>query len=759
MTVERPEAGPEEVTSGRTSRGVAAVVVFCRFLIVPALIVAAFASWRYLPGVSTLPDAGVQALLPSNTPAERSEAEAARLFGSSLLPRIAVVQRNPDGLTLRQQRRIVRLALRLDQDRLHAFPRGTKAVPYINASLLLPGARERSTTAITYLGFPSSVDVNAQRNYAYQYARAVSLPGATAHATGFIPGSIAQSDEIQQNLPWVELATVLLVALVIGVYLKSLLAPLVNLAAAGIAYLVSVGVVSWLAQTQGLQLQNQVEPIMVVLLLGVVTDYSVFLLSGMRGRVRAGEQPAAAARHATAQVLPIIVTAALIVAAGLVTLRLASIGFVQTLGPAMAVVVVVSLLVSVTFVPACMRILARPLFWPGIRPARPKDPLWTRIGAGIRRGVAYGTSTRLIAVPLIVIVLVALAAASSGITFARLALTPIRGLQVATPPRQASLDAERGFTGGIIAPTEIVLQAPGIAHERARLRRLARELGREPEVGAVLGAGVAPIPRRYEPVFSARTGDAVRYFVAFRHHPYSSAGIDDLTRLEHALPRLLERAGVGRAGVLYAGDTVLAKETTARVYHDLVWVGLAAAAVNLVLLALFLRSLVAPLVLVASSAAAIAATFGLTTYVIRDVFHTHDLTYFVPLAVGVLLLSFGTDYNLFVVGRIWQESRALPLREAIRVAVPRASRAISIAGVALACSFAMLAIVPIAPFREFAIAIGIGVLIDTFVVRTLLIPALLALLGDLSWWPARRSHVPGISPGASTRHALPEKGE
>lgn len=225
------------------------------------------------------------------------------------------------------------------------------------------------------------------------------------------------------------------------------------------------------------------------------------------------------------------------------------------------------------------------------------------------------------------------------------------------------------------------------------------------------------------------------------------------------MPQLLARVGIERAGLLYAGDTVLAKETTSRVYHDLVWVGLAAAAVNLVLLALFLRSLVAPLVLVASSAAAIAATFGLTTYVIRDVFHTHDLTYFVPLAVGVLLLSFGTDYNLFIVGRIWQESRALPVRDAIRIAVPRASRAISIAGVALACSFAMLAIVPIAPFREFAIAIGIGVLIDTFVVRTMLIPALLAALGERAWWPARRSRVPGIPSVRVTRHALPEKGE
>ena len=177
--------------------------------------------------------------------------------------------------------------------------------------------------------------------------------------------------------------------------------------------------------------------------------------------------------------------------------------------------------------------------------------------------------------------------------------------------------------------------------------------------------------------------------------------------------------------------------------HDLLWVGLAAALVNLVLLSLFLRALVAPFLLVATSAMAIAATFGITAFVFRHVLGQTDLTYFVPLAVGVLLLSFGTDYNLFVVGRIWQESERRPVAEAVRVAVPRAGRAISTAGLALAGSFAMLALVPIAPFRELAFAISVGVVLDTFLVRTLLVPALLTTLGERSWWPGGRTPAAG----------------
>jgi RND superfamily putative drug exporter len=390
-----------------------------------------------------------------------------------------------------------------------------------------------------------------------------------------------------------------------------------------------------------------------------------------------------------------------------------------------------------------MGLLGRLLFWPGLRERGEREPLATRIGAATRRGVAGATSHRAVAIPLVVLAAAALVFVSTGLAHISLALTPIRGLAASTPPQRAAAAAAQGFAPGMLAPTEVVVEAPGIARRREELRRLGRALRARPETAAVIGAGVTPLPRRFQPIFSSRTGGAVRYFVALRDHPYSSAAIADLSRLERDMPQLLQTSGLTGARVLYAGDTALAKETVTRITHDLLWVGLAAAAVNLVLLALFLRAIVAPFLLVASSMLAITATFGLTTYVFRDLFGTQDLTYFVPLAVGVLLLSFGTDYNLFVVGRIWQEAKVRDTREAIRVAVPRASRAISIAGIALAGSFATLALIPIAPFREFAVAVGAGVLIDTFLVRTLLIPALLSGVGNASWWPGRRARRDG----------------
>jgi RND superfamily putative drug exporter len=110
----------------------------------------------------------------------------------------------------------------------------------------------------------------------------------------------------------------------------------------------------------------------------------------------------------------------------------------------------------------------------------------------------------------------------------------------------------------------------------------------------------------------------------------------------------------------------------------------------------------------------------------------------VPFAAGVLLVSLGSDYNVFVVGRIWEEARSRPVREAVAVAAPRASRAITTAGVALAASFGLLAVIPLEQFRQMAIIMAVGVILDTVVVRSLLVPSLVALTGRAGMWPGRQ---------------------
>ena len=159
-------------------------------------------------------------------------------------------------------------------------------------------------------------------------------------------------------------------------------------------------------------------------------------------------------------------------------------------------------------------------------------------------------------------------------------------------------------------------------------------------------------------------------------------------------------------------------------------------------LAVFLRALVAPVYLVLLAALGPVAALGLAVAFFQGVLGQPEITYFVPLAAGVLLIALGSDYNIFLVGRIWDEAERLPLREAIVAAGSGASHAISAAGLVLSASFAALALVPIAAFQQLAFVLAAGLLIDAFIVRTVLTPAVMSLVGERSSWPSRRLETP-----------------
>jgi RND superfamily putative drug exporter len=185
--------------------------------------------------------------------------------------------------------------------------------------------------------------------------------------------------------------------------------------------------------------------------------------------------------------------------------------------------------------------------------------------------------------------------------------------------------------------------------------------------------------------------------------------------------------GDARTGV--TGDTVIASELNEDTWTALERVTPAALAVLLLLLWLLLRSWKAPLYLVGVSVLTVAAALGLTVYVFQGLLGYGELAFFVPVAASILLLALGADYNVFLISRIWSEADRQDLRPAIRTAGSRAGRAITVAGFILALSFAAVALIPIQSFREIAFAMCVGLLLDTLLARTLMIPALVSLFG------------------------------
>ncbi len=441
--------------------------------------------------------------------------------------------------------------------------------------------------------------------------------------------------------------------------------------------------------------------------------------------------------------LPVVVTAGLIVSLGAASLLAGELEFFRAFGPGLALAAFVGLAVSMTLVPALLAVLGRVAFWPS--PPFPSGPTAMRLAredeqnpVTLRARAARLATNRPVAALIVLVTLGALAVAASGLRETNLGLTLVRGLPEDAEPNVAERNAGQGFAAGVIAPTEIIVEGSALASNREGLVRLEEKLAGADGVAMVVGPREAPDDLT-EGIVVSESGNAARYAVVFDAPALGGDAIDDLERLQESMPQLLADSGLEGAEALFAGDTALAAETVNGTMGDVWRIGLTALAVNFVLLAVFLRALVAPLVLLMTSVAALAATLGLTTYLFQDLLGYDELTYYVPFAAAVLLVSLGSDYNVFVAGEIAREADRRPLREAVAVAAPRASRAIAVAGVVLAASFATLAIVPLRAFHELAFALAVGVLIDAFLVRSLLVPGVISFLGRVSFWPGRRA--------------------
>jgi RND superfamily putative drug exporter len=739
MQERRDEGRQGPPPAGRLARAYGAVVVWLAPLLVVLVAAAAYGAYRYLPPFASAPVASSDALLPKHPAALAVERESRRLFGAPVSTPYAVVQRNPHGLSSHVQRASLAKAVKVDQSQVPAL-RGVRAVPLLNMLGIVPSSREHGTTIVTYLYFPRSTSSGTAWADTARYARYLGPRLDAVGPTGAEGARIEQFKLLSSRLHWTEGATVLLIVLIVGIALRAVLAPILTVLSAGLAFLISQHALGWLEANSTLTMPNELQGVAVALMLGIVTDYSVFYLTSARAALRDGLTTRDAVRHSTVNNTPIVLTAGAVVSFGVASLMLGTLGFFRSFGPGMAITVATGLLVSVLLVPAMLRLLGPAIFWPGLRQGPPPVRHW-------REKVSHLATRKPVALLLAACALAALGLLASGLRGGLpLGLQLVEGLPSSNPVVVSARAAGQGFAPGVVAPTELLLRSREIEHRRNALDRLETALEHQPHVAGVVGARDQPTRHRFGGAFAPR-GGAARYAIIFDSDPAEAPAIRHLQRLQRALPSLLQRFGLGGASVGWGGETALGVETVDATSTSLWRVLAVAFAVNFVFLLLFLRSLFAPLYLLLASMAALAATFGLTVYFFTDVLHDSGLPYYIPVAFSVLLLSLGSDYNIFVVGRVWKEADRRPLQEAVAAAAPHAGRAITVAGVALALSFALLAMIPITPFAVMAFAMGAGILIDTFLVRSVLVPALVVVTGRAGRWP--RTSPNGVSDDAN----------
>jgi putative drug exporter of the RND superfamily len=590
--------------------------------------------------------------------------------------------------------------------------------------------------------------------------------------TGSLPGRLAQGREILQHLDAVELLSVIVIALVVGVHFRSVGAPVVTLGAAAISYLLSMRLLAWGMRRIGGGIPEELEPLMVVLLLGIVTDYSIFFLERARRRLIDGVSGPEAARLAASETWLIVATAGIAVAAGALALLAAEAGTYRALGPGLALSVAVGLAVSLTLVPALIAIFGRSLFWPSLRPS-PDQRSTTRRGS-IRARVTHAATNRWLAAPIAVTGVALLGVLAWSARSTELGFSLVGALPNDSEVKRAAIAAGQGFAPGVVSPTMLTIEAQeGSNFDPDGLARVQELVEQEPGVAGVVGprevaaldallataaAGLEGTGTEPElpddpaaevmTSFVTQDGAAARMLVILEREPLGAPAIAAVERLDERLPSLMSEAGFDGAEAAIAGDTALAGDSIDQTMRDLGRVGLVVVVLMLLLLIVFLRSAIAPFYLVAVSVLAFLASLGITTYVFREVFGVVTMSFFVPFASAVLLISLGSDYNIFLVGRMWEEARERSLRDAITVSVPDASRAISVAGITLAASFSILAIIPITGMRQFAAVMTIGILLDTFIVRAIVVPALVATVGSASAWPGHFRRSRRVEPAA-----------
>ena len=740
----------------------ARLVVAARWWIVTFWAAAVLASLTLSPGFgdSDAGGNGLEGLLNTETAAVQTEFRDFQLFGFPLSSRTIVVQHDSAGLSPYVQARTVVRAVAVARAKSEPVRDLRGALPITNTRGLFPGADESSTTALTYLLFDPGASVSRRTRGAKKYADLYFAPrDHVVGVTGSAPARQLQGTIIRDALPLVEAMTLLAILGIVAIAFRSLVAPIVAVITAGVAYVATLQTTAAATALFEQARPDELEPVIVALLLGVVTDYVVFFCSSLRDAM-VDEDPRtgpAAQTHervrqttvaAIARSGPIVAVAGTAVIVGTATLLVAQSPFFRALGPALAFTVTIGLLVAVTLVPAILAIIGDRVFWPTRR--RADDPRgwrrWTqlRTPAWPTRVVGVIAGNRAVAVGVLTTAVAVLAVGAAPIAHLSIGSSFVSSLPGDSSVRVAARSAQQGFAKGILSPTTVLLEGEHLDRERQSLRRLGKALAAQPGVAGVLGPGSQPRPVERN-ILIAGDGRAARFLVILDSDPLGATAVTDIDRLQQRVPALLAESGLVDTTFGLAGDSLTASFLVHQTESDLLRIAVAAIIANLLMLLLFLRAALTSVLLLGTSVLSLSATLGITSVLFEWTTPGQGLTFYVPFAAAVLLLAFGSDYNIFTVGHVWEDAEGRTLPAALRQAMPSSVGAVTTAGVALATSFGLLALVPLAPFYQLAFAVALGIALDVFVVRLLVVPALLTLLGTHAAWPSRRFRNPGLN--------------
>jgi RND superfamily putative drug exporter len=742
--------------------GIAGFIVRFRVLVAIFWVIVTIVSSLALPSLGNEVNSDNTLFLSAGSPTARAGALATPLLGSSATQSQVdvVAARAGRPLTVADQAAIGR------EIRLAAGVTGVVSARQSGTS-----ADGQATLIIVRIR-AGKQDVPAQQPIvnaiAATFARDRVPGGLRVHLAGQVATNIANQGNSANAMGTIGMLSVLLIIVLLLIVLRSPLAALITLVPSVLALLISLRLVAALG-AHGLQISSVTQVLLIVLMLGAGTDYGLFLVFRFREEMRAGHQPRAAVSRAVVRVGVSITASAGTVILALLTLLLAGFGLYHDLAIPLALGIAVMLLAGLTLLPAILAIAGRAVF--------PAD----RAGAGYNQAGMWGrVAARMIRRPgrtLGVGVLVFLGLASAALGYRAAGI----GGATTAPPGSDSADGNAivasHFPDSSTDPADLVfryaepvwadpqpvstaydalrdsgqfttlsgpLNPNGTRLTPASYARLHVLLGNPGSLPATEPAGLG-VPRASYDAFRASSGlvsadgRTIEFQAGLKAGPEQSTAATDATPgIRAVISRAAARSGAAASGLSSQAAGYYDVSITSG--RDMLRIIPIAALVIAVLLGLVLRSLVAPLYLIVSVVLSYLAALGLTTLIAIDVAGQDGLIFLLPFLMFIFLLALGEDYNILVMTRIREEASGLPLRQAVVQAVGRTGHTVTSAGLILAGTFAVFAVaggnMMGGELKAMGLGLALGILLDTFLVRTLLVPSIVVLLGRWNWWPS-----------------------
>ncbi|WP_395104373.1 MMPL family transporter [Actinomadura sp. SCN-SB] len=676
-----------------------------------AWLVAAVAVIAFSPQLSTESDQGD--FLPSSYESVQGMEIAQKAFPQQEDTSALIVVKRTDGapLTTADTAKVNQIAQTLNSDKPETV-QGFLAGPQTVAP-----NRAVQVVAVPMKGFDS--DAQTKQSEAVKEIRAdlktqLNGTGLEAKVGGDVAGWVDNEDSFNQSFEIVGIATFVLIIGLILLIFRAPLAALLPILVISLTMQVAMGVIGIASKIFDFSGDQSLSTIILIVLFGIGADYYLFLMFRFRERLRAGDDKRTAMTTALERVGEVITSAAAAIAVSFLVLLLAAFGGFSALGPSLAIAVMVMGVTSLTLFPAIIVLLGPAVFWPSKAwKKQPKSSGAAALGRQVGRRPAL---VALVSGGLMVALAAGVFGFKADYDFAA-------GFPQDTESAQATKDMQKGFPPGIATPVQVFLKTEnGQPISQQQIGAFSAAVKGAPGVGQIRPGEVG-----------ARDKSVARVDLLLKDNPMSNESIslvkDDLTPAVH-------RATPDGVRSYVSGQTAIFADINAVNNRDLSVILPVAAVLIALILALLLRSLVAPIYLVVAVLLGFTATLGSAVYVFQGAMNEPGVSFQLPIVLYLFVLAIGTDYNILMTARLREEAReGNEPRKAAALAVEHGGPTVAAAGLILAGTFSVMVLAPVSMLQQIGFSVAIGIALSAFVMSTFLVPGLTAMLGHKAWWP------------------------